>query len=135
MERKIKFRGQDKDNNWVYGDLIHGVGHKEGILYILPLQRNLANIPNCDVLDGVKIESETVGQFTGLVDKNGVKIYEGDIFHLGDKIILHVVEWIDSGFKGRQISNKSTVGLEYWQDIIEIIGNIHDNSELLNNLI
>lgn len=123
--RKIEFKGKDKNNNWVYGDLIH---YDNNDYRILP-----QNERNWDILElGFEVIPETVGQYTGVKDKKGVEIYEGDIFLLGDKTILHVVEWIDSGFKGRQISNKSTVGLEYWQDRIEIIGNIHDNPQLLN---
>lgn len=70
-------------------------------------------------------------QYTGLNDKNNKEIYEGDIFHIGSKKILYVVEWIDCGLKGRQIRNKSWIGLDYWKDDIEVIGNIYENPELL----
>ena len=70
-------------------------------------------------------------QYTGLRDKNGKEIYEGDIFSLGSEKILYVVEWIDVGLRGRQISNRSYVGLEWWKDRIEIVGNIYENPELL----
>ena len=73
----------------------------------------------------------TLEQFTGERDKNGNEIYEGDIFNLGDLKIKYVVEWIDCGFQGRQINNKSTVGLDYWKEKIKVIGNIHKNPELL----
>ena len=68
-------------------------------------------------------------QFTGLVDKNGVRIFEGDIFSLGDPTILHVVEWMDTGLKGKQIRSLSYVGIEYWRDSIVVIGNIHEQKE------
>jgi len=79
----------------------------------------------------LKVEPETVGQFTGLLDMNGKKIFEGDIFSLGDPNILYIVQWHDTGFSGKQIRSTSYVGLSYWRDRIEIVGNIHDNPELL----
>nr|DAX72251.1 MAG TPA: YopX protein [Caudoviricetes sp.] len=70
-------------------------------------------------------------QYTGLKNKNNKEIYEGDIFHIGSKKILYIVEWIDCGLKGIQIRNKSWIGLDYWKDDIEVIGNVYENPELL----
>lgn len=92
--REIKFRGMDCSGNWVYGDIIHGVGCKDGKMYILPQVKNLAAIPNCDPLDGVRVNPGTIGQFTGIKAKNGTKIFEGDIITF-DGMHEHVVKWID----------------------------------------
>ena len=73
-------------------------------------------------------------QYTGSKDKNNKEIYEGDIFYIGSKKILYIVEWIDFGVKGRQIRNKSWIGLDYWKDDIEVIGNIYENPELMEEV-
>jgi hypothetical protein len=86
---------------------------------------------NTNLLDIHEFNLAKIMQYTGLKDKNNKEIYEGDIFHIGSKKILYVVEWIDCGLKGRQIKNKSWIGLDYWKDDIEVIGNIYENSELL----
>ena len=71
-------------------------------------------------------------QYTGLKDNNGNEIYEGDVFHLGDVNIKYIVEWIDTGLKGRQSTNSSYVGLKHWQERVEVTGNIYENPELIS---
>ena len=68
MDRIIKFRGKRKDNgNWIYGDLLQGCK-----------MCNIYEISDCESFDGTRIEvnKKTIGQFTGLYDKNTKEIYE-----------------------------------------------------------
>lgn len=72
-------------------------------------------------------------QYTGIKDKKGVEIYEGDIYHHGDPRITYTVVWVDGGLMGKQNSSTSYAGLESWCDQIEVIGNIYENPELLED--
>ena len=125
--REIKFRIWVKDRKEIFEVVLINYVSKK-VTYILERIGHLLNIRH-DKFNDVEFM-----QYTGLKDKNGKEIYEGDIFHIGSKKILYVVEWIDCGLKGRQIKNISWIGLDYWKDDIEVIGNIYENPELMEEV-
>lgn len=127
MNRKIIFRAKRPENNdWVYGDLLHPSCVSAGY-EIHPYIRDRHACAH-------EVDKDTIGQFTGLYDKNGREIYEGDIvlhktYH-GEKPCVVRFEcgaFIVGYHKGSSIKrtpmliNKSCI----------LIGNIHDNPELI----
>ena len=82
------------------------------------------------------VDPETVGQYTGLTDKNGTKIFEGDIVKYGDTVHNVVFEQRNgTAYFGLVYSTLETLSFGYYQDLkqIEVIGNIYDNPELLGD--
>ncbi len=128
--REILFRGKRKDNGeWVEGYYVC-VGGK--FHYILTGQIDLmSGYPRfiyCEVIP------ETVCQYTGFTDKNGKKIFEGDIVKYGDTIHEVVFEKRNNtAYFGLVYNELETLPFGHYQDLkqIEIIGNIHDNHELV----
>ena len=139
--REIKFRGKTLINmkeTWVYGDLMH---FDDGDKYIYNKNKMQYNI----IENGYQLFPETVGQFTGLKDIDGVEIYEGDIilftwFTYGvgyevERETIHKgsIEFIDGSIMFCCEHGKYPLSnLDYNSEMdIEIIGSIHDNPELL----
>lgn len=120
--REILFRGRPLDK--YYGEWIEGY-------YFLDLEVEEAMhfIFNCPVR--CPVEPETIGQFTGLTDKNGVKIFEGDIIKIGAEKEVFEVRFEHGCFMA--YLNGEQFGLigELQNCFIEVIGNIYDNPELI----
>ncbi len=119
--REIKFRGLSlyDEKRWVYGLLFKSGSEGQWT------EIQMENGATCYV------DPETVGQFTGCKDKNGVEICEGDVYHQGDTNITYTVVWHDTGLIGKQNGSSSYAGLSHWRERIEIIGNIYEHSHLL----
>ena len=123
--RDIKFRGKflDDTSEWLYGNYVyieddvfhHKIADKSGLL--------------------LDIDNNTIGQYTGLKDKNGKEIYEGDIvkvftnkeWRIGKIIYEHSEFTIDvTNNKDLKYGRTSII-----ENLTEVIGNIYDNPELL----
>ena len=125
--REIKFRGKRIDNGeWVYGYIVK-VASPCGLGWVM-------HIPAKDPDDNhrvVQVNPSTIGQYTGLKDKNGTEIYEGNIVQniYGD---IFTVEYYGEHWYGYVLTaSDGCVGHLYEYDEYEIIGTIHDNPELL----
>lgn len=132
--RTIKFRAKVKktraeisigkkpdDGTWVVGDMHY---YNTGVPHI-----------HYDMVHRVSVDVETVGQHTGLHDKNGKDIYESDIVKCGNFVYQVVYE--DKRFASFALRRKEDMFLHYFGEAMEakdceVIGNIHDNPELLN---
>ena len=126
--REIKFRGKRVDNGeWVFGDLIH----RNEMLFINVYKTDFGYYAY-----EVPAVTKTVGQFTGLKDKNGKEIYEGYVVlcdrHINDAFDKTTfLIGIDEYFRYQGISKLGNeISVEEFE-YAEVIGNIHDNKELL----
>lgn len=117
--RTTKFRGKRLDNGeWAIGLLIK----MWGAWHILDWDDENTAYP---------VDPNTIGQYTGLKDKNGQEIYEGDIFKAGYFGGADVVTWDDENARYIGRSPKGCISYVGREPAVEIIGNIHDNPELL----
>lgn len=133
--REILFRGKAKaiagcpynngkpDGEWVFGYVFSDLG-------AMKIRQYETDRPECN---DYEVDPETVGQYTGLTDKNGVKIFEGDIVSLRkcNELIYKVVY---DNFRF-ELHNKNDIACYvlsiYKSKDLEIIGNIHDNPDIL----
>lgn len=134
--REILFRGKRLDNGeWVEGSLIKTGGYccilpdDDGTNYDYPyLDAVLGTI------DGyaTPVAPSTVGQYTGLKDKNGKRIFEGDVVVISQfgLTLSGIVEFHDCGFEVYSKELDAYECLWYECSELEVIGNIHDNPEL-----
>ncbi len=136
--REIKFRGQIKDTKeWVYGTVAYSEDRKETYIVEFLEWNSKGKYAGYRFYEVIP---ETVGQFTGLTDKNGKEIYEGDVL-LFDKNPLEnfVVKFFDGAFSGveittinKPISEQIKMTAYYWSQFThKVIGNIYENKELL----
>ena len=151
--REILFRGKRLDNGkWVYGYYVHIGPVSCQRAYIIPEYKS--------AIYAIEVDPSTVGQYTGLIDKNGVSIFEGDIvdlFGMNGKVVqecgafgIAFMKTIDYDLLESKIPfnnsanfcfNDNFISLwevfwNYEQDDnplyeVEIIGNVHDNPEML----
>ena len=135
MNREFLFRGKcGKSDKWAYGSLWDGETDR-------PDRTDAVIIPKRLTADAVNVDPYTVGQYTGLKDKNGVKIFEGDILEvkrsllLGKTLVGEII-WQSGGFwfyfKHPLRDGYGTLGLEpLCNQGAVVIGNRHDTPELL----
>lgn len=138
MAREIKFRGKTNNGNWLVGEIISLNKHK----YIAPndgdwfdfiewVPENVFHAPDSDKYE---VEENTIGQFTGLYDKNCKEIYEGDIVRT---LVSRLNATKNKKYRNFVIRYDAP---HFWNGYdtllmsefrMEVIGNIYDNPELL----
>ena len=130
--REIKFRGKRPNSGkWVYGLLYYSIDHSYKIVEYMEVAPTMQD-PCGDCINIFHdIDLNTVGQYTGLKDKNGKEIYEGDVFKLGAEKEVFEVRFEHGCFLAYRNGKQFGIVGELQVCFIEIIGNIYDNPELL----
>lgn len=134
MNKIIKFRGLDSLGNWVFGipqtsTTLHLT--LDCIAQYFTEQRKYGR-------QNVTVNPETVGQFTGLTDKNGIEIYYGDILKTVTGKLM-VVDWSENF--ASFVLNRSGWAFSHWfgescnPEDCEVVGNKYQNPDLLQDVV
>lgn len=140
--REILFRGKAinrengynrteyKDGEWVYGLVTK--------LYDELFENLPAEMTDINGISNIEIDYKTIGQYTGLTDKNGNRIFEGDMIDFldrsnGDSYGVVRYEEIETEFEFKSYNLCRSLGRYYYPKEIEVVGNIYDNPELLKD--
>lgn len=141
--REILFRGKainrdigEHRTNYKNGDWVYGLVTR---LYDERFENLPAQMTDVNGVSGIEVDYETIGQYTGLTDKNGKKIFEGDIVQIKDfshgcalnykqPTSKWAVKWYEDTAKF-SIDYMKVLNFNFTKS--EVIGNIHDNPELL----
>ena len=128
MKREILFRGARVcDGHFVNGSLVEVNGEcdsNESVPHIV-----ISYGP--DTFDWFEVEPETVGQYTGIDDREGEKIFEGDIFKIGAENNIYTVKFDYGCFLAYEDDVQVGILAELATMFIKKIGNIYDNKELI----
>lgn len=139
--RIIKFRAKRTNGEWVVGNFIH---HFDFATCFKNKERYSIFLPKPENDNGgywvEDIEPDTIGQFTGLYDAHGKRIYEGDILKWkADNCLYAVIFNWGMFYASVEVCNKDIYGgfplhtLAGDEKDVEIVGNIYDNPELIKN--
>ncbi|MEZ7746367.1 YopX family protein [Prevotella jejuni] len=128
MNREILFRGKKSNGRWVYGSLVVSENIAPAIYY--NVSKGVA-----DVLDWCYVKPDTIGQYTGLKDKNGNKIFEGDVVIIGEKLKAKAI-YYDGAFRMQSEFSPTPIdttdmGYMMREFSVRVIGNVHDDPELI----
>ena len=126
--RKIRFRGKTKYGVWVYGGFVK----LNDTAYIVKVERQTFE-PYSEIATMEEVDPKTVGQYTGLKDRDGQDIYEGDIL-IDEENGLNVVRWGDGQYLLEVLLDDGdyyTEWLSEYNEMCRVIGNVYENPELL----
>lgn len=130
--REIEFKGKNLESGeWAYGDLLQ---NSDGVRFAIVPKNN-----GYSIFDDLLVDEDTIGQYIDIKDKNGRKIFEGDVCRHSDSVNYPrqlVVEWIDEfacfAFVDKEDFNKNHYFGKGDRNSIEVVGNIHDKQTLKN---
>jgi hypothetical protein len=128
MKREILFRGKlEYNGKWIYGDLLQ---YENGEVAIFGDRLSSFGCECTEMLKRDRVTPETIGQYTGLKDKDGKEIYEGDLLEVAnrkrDKECIADVIFLDGAFL-LHFPNEDLLDIKEVSECWVVIGNIHDN--------